>query len=102
MYYGNNGSDVYLKGSGNNVSDASVQLLVNTGSNPNNGTYPFQCSYITAGGATYLNTAVANPGSITFTRIDDYNLEGYFNAVCKLNADSVIITGSFKGDHLVP
>jgi hypothetical protein len=69
------------------------------------GTYPFSCEYrtdITSNIApSYANYGTAHPGSITFTVKDQRHMEGYFDAVCKMNnGDSVVVTGTFKGDHL--
>lgn len=44
--------------------------------------------------------SLANRGSVTFSRINDHNMEGAFHAVCWARTDTVIITGTFKGDYL--
>jgi hypothetical protein len=44
----------------------------------------------------YGNTS----GSITFTTITDNYMEGFFSAVCSNGLDSVIVTGTFKGDRV--
>ena len=43
---------------------------------------------------------LANKGSVTFSSIKDDKMEGSFHAVCWARADTVIITGTFKGDYL--
>lgn len=63
----------------------------------------FSCSFGTAGtqSVLYSNTGVTNPGSITFTSFSDSKVECYFSSVCKNNVgDSVIINGTFKGNHM--
>lgn len=68
------------------------------------GTYPFQCQYrpniASQVSPIYENIGVSNPGSITFTSITDKTMEGFFNAVCRYNVDSVVVTGTFKADRL--
>jgi hypothetical protein len=68
-------------------------------------TSQFNCSYsanVTVG-PYYENRVgwVKNPGSITFTSVSSNLIEGTFTATCKTSmmaTDSVIVTGSFKGD----
>ena len=71
------------------------------------GTYGFHCQY--RSNVADPNTPIYgnSGGSITFTVINDHYMEGSFTAVCQcitpvciLNVDSVVVTGSFKGDHL--
>ncbi len=63
----------------------------------------FRCQYrVNAGsGATpiYENNG-ANAGSITFTSANAQKMEGSFNAVCRFGTDSVLVTGTFKGDRI--
>lgn len=65
------------------------------------GTYNFSCEYrpdITSQTAPiYSNAGVSNAGSITFTSRNGNDAQGYFNAVCKYDTDSVIVQGTFKG-----
>lgn len=74
------------------------------------GTYNFSCEYrknvADPNTPIYSNNGM-NPGSITFTVINDHYMEGSFTAVsrcnspgCAFGVDSVIISGTFKGDHL--
>jgi hypothetical protein len=47
----------------------------------------------------YTRTITSPPGSITFTKIDNNIIEGYFNIVCynvHSDIDSVKVSGSFK------
>jgi len=67
------------------------------------GTYHnITCLYrsdITRGEIDYVNRA--NNSSITFTTLTSSIMEGYFSAVCYFTSmDSVIVNGTFKGDHL--
>ncbi len=63
----------------------------------------FRCQYRTnvadPNTPIYQNNGI-NAGSITFTTVNNNYIEGNFNAVCRLNTDSVIISGTFKGDYL--
>ena len=62
----------------------------------------FTCQYrsdITRGQLVYEN--FPKNGSITFSTLTSSNMEGNFDAVCYYTtADSVIISGTFKADHL--
>jgi hypothetical protein len=67
------------------------------------GTYHnISCLYrkeVASGQIDYDNSA--KNGSITFTTLTSSRMEGYFNAVCYFTTqDSVIVNGTFKGDHL--
>ena len=66
------------------------------------GTYSFSCRYTPPPGnqppTNYSNQQTAQPGTITFTTYRDKYAEGYFNAVCKNNMDSVLVKGTFKGN----
>jgi hypothetical protein len=76
------------------------------------GTYTapnFVCSFSQVPGTVYVNIATAvpgsigasNPGSITFTSFSNTYVECSFSATCMHGAnDSVIINGTFKGNHL--
>ena len=76
------------------------------------GTYTapnFLCSFSQVPGTVYGNIATAapgsvgarNPGSITFTSFSNTYVECSFSATCMHGAnDSVIINGTFKGNHL--
>jgi hypothetical protein len=99
--------------SGTNETGASVYINVHgpgISSIANPGTYSYTCEYRTnasgANAAIYSNSGT-NSGSITFTTINENFMEGYFNAVCRcwspgcvFGVDSVIVTGTFKGDYL--
>lgn len=91
---------------GTNENNAAVYISVyNSSFSPVTvpGTYNFDCQYrpdITSQSTPiYVNTGSSDPGSITFTIINDHYMEGYFNSVCVANADTVIVSGSFKGDY---
>jgi hypothetical protein len=73
------------------------------------GTYNFGCEYrqdVTSGNTPiYSNLGIANPGNITFTTINEHYMEGYFTALCRCasagcGTDTVIVSGTFKGDYL--
>jgi hypothetical protein len=65
------------------------------------GSYRYVCHFILNNLATpgeeYSNTPY-NPGSITFTRFETNYMEGNFFAYCKLGTDSVLVSGTFKGE----
>ena len=92
---------------GTNESNAAIYItcysstFCNCISSP--GTYSFTCEYRTNTASTntpiYENRLAGNPGSITFTAIDDHYMEGHFNAVCRYNTDSVTVSGTFKGNY---
>lgn len=100
------GGGSYVDGTGE--TNAAVYMTIYDGSFgcvTGAGTYNFLCEY-------RVNTADPNTpiygntrsGSITYTSANEHYIEGYFNAVCGCNSvgcgvDSVIITGTFKGDH---
>jgi len=98
---------------GTNEANAAVYITAFSGgimavTSP--GTYSFICEYRT--NVANQNTPIfsnngMNGGSITFTAINDHYMEGFFTAVCRCNSggcvfgvDSVIVNGTFKGDHL--
>jgi hypothetical protein len=76
------------------------------------GTYAapnFVCSFSKVLGTVYVNIATAgpgsvgarDPGSITFTSFSNTYVECSFSATCMHGPnDSVIINGTFKGNHL--
>ena len=99
------GGGTYVDGT--NASNAAVYIsLYASGvmcvTSP--GTYTFSCQYrpdvLSPSTPIYVNSGVSDPGSITFTAINDHHMEDYFNAVCRYNTDSVTVNGTFKGDHL--
>src|SRR5262245_27850606 len=67
------------------------------------GTYDYLCQYYQSSipaQPVYKNSG-GNPGSVTFTSYSDNYWEGYFFAVCRApNGDSVIVAGTFKGNHI--
>jgi hypothetical protein len=73
------------------------------------GTYDYtsgyRCEYrINATSGTtpiYMNSG-ANAGNIIFTKANRQEMEGSFTAVCRYGTDSVIVSGSFKGDYIGP
>jgi hypothetical protein len=104
------GAGTYVEGT--NEANAAVYIVVyapgfSCVTNP--GTYNFTCEY--RKNVADLNTPIfsnngINPGSITFTAINDHHMEGFFNAVsrcnstgCAFGVDSVVIAGTFKGDY---
>ena len=73
------------------------------------GTYNFICEYrvdiSSASTPIYSNLTATNRGTITFTTINDHYMEGFFNAICRCasagcGTDSVVVSGTFKGDYL--
>ena len=102
--YGIFGGPGYVDGT--NAANAAVLIEVYSAiSGP--GTYDlshgFRCQYrqdVTNNSTPIYQNNGANAGSITFTTANENNAEGYFNAVCRLNTDSVIVSGTFKGDHI--
>ena len=66
----------------------------------------FICSFGTYTGTQsilYDNTGVNNTDSIKFTSFSNTYVECHFFSVCKRGAnDSVIINGTFKGNHMTP
>jgi len=74
------------------------------------GTYNFSCEYrknVADPNTPIFSNNGMNRGSITFTTVNDHYMEGFFTAVCRCNSggcvsgvDSVIVNGTFKGDHL--
>ena len=74
------------------------------------GTYRFDCQYrpdVSSSSTPIYQNIGVNRGSITFTAVNLHYMEGYFNAVCYCHStgcvfgvDSVVVTGSFKGDYL--
>ncbi|MBL0202182.1 MAG: hypothetical protein IPP81_19100 [Chitinophagaceae bacterium] len=69
----------------------------------------FWCSFSQVPGRVYSNIAnpfpggigASNPGSITFTSFSNTYVECFFSATCMYGAnDSVIINGTFKGNHM--
>lgn len=47
----------------------------------------------------YTNSGI-DPGSITITTVNDHYLEGSFSAICRYQGDSVIVSGTFKGNTI--
>jgi hypothetical protein len=98
-------------GGGTNEANAAVYITVyDTGircvTSP--GTYSFDCQY--RPNVADSNTPIygGTGSSITFTVINDHYMEGSFTAVvcrcistgCVFGVDSVVVTGTFKGDRL--
>lgn len=95
---------------GTNEANAAVYLSNNGQKCINNtGTYSFVCQYRVnaVNQNTPIFTSLAdNPGSITFTQINDHYMEGNFTATCLCESpgctfgiDSVVVSGSFKGNR---
>jgi len=98
---------------GTNEANAAVYITVygtNFSCVSSPGTYSFNCEYrknvVDPATPIYSNNGI-NRGSITFTTINDHYMEGSFTAVCWCNSpgcvpgvDSVIVSGTFKGDRL--
>jgi hypothetical protein len=65
---------------------------------PGSYTNDFTCLLATFRG-DYVRSLASPPGSITFTKIDNNIMEGYFNIVCyniHNDLDSVKVSGTFK------
>ena len=91
---------------GRNAAGNEVYISVfPTISSPGTFDFPvgFRCQYrINAGSGTtpiYENNG-ANAGSITFTTANAQKMEGSFSALCRYGTDSVLVTGTFKGDRI--
>jgi hypothetical protein len=99
---------------GTNEANAAVYITVNPPSSsvPNlacvtsTGTYVFDCQY--RPNVADPNTPIYGSfgGSMTFIAINDHYMEGSFTTVCRcisqgcaFGVDSVVVTGSFRGDH---
>lgn len=96
---------------GTSESDAAVYLTIlgstNCISSP--GIYGFTCEFrknvADPNTPIYSNYLGDNHGSITFSEVNDNYVEGFFNATCRCfspgctyDVDSVIVSGSFKGN----
>ena len=74
------------------------------------GTYSIRCEYrtnVASQNTPIYSNSGTNAGSITFTTINGQFMEGFFNTVCRCfspgcayGVDSVIVSGTFKGDYL--
>jgi hypothetical protein len=91
---------------GSNAANAAVSVNLYP-SITSTGTFDFatgfRCGYRVNAGSTstpiYDNTNF-NGGSITITVFRDGYIEGSFNAICRNGNDSVIVTGTFKGNKI--
>jgi len=95
------GGGTYIDGY--DASNAAIRITTGTTIVTIPGTYSFTCIYtpnLRSGYAPIYGNNGTNSGSVTFMAVNDYYMEGYFNAVCRNNMDSVIVSGTFKGDHL--
>ena len=100
------GSGSYVDGTNdaNNAVYISIYPGI-TGPGTYNFTSGYRCEYrINAtSGATpiYVNSGI-NGGSITFIKANTQEMEGSFTAVCRYGTDSVMVSGTFKGDYIGP
>ena len=76
------------------VVDANIQCITGPG------TYSMDCEYRVNVNDQSTPIFVDQAGSITFTAINEKYMEGFFNAVCVYGIDSVVVSGTFKGDRL--
>ena len=92
---------------GTNAANAAVYINVypkisSTGT-INGRNAGFWCQYrqnVTSNSTPIYENSGASSGSITFTSVSNQYLEGSFNAVCRNGTDSVIVSGTFKGDYI--
>ena len=100
---------------GANDNNAAVSINIINPANPNAtitspGTYNMSCEYKmnkADPNAGYFLINGLNAGSITVTAANDHHMEGNFTSVarcaggngCVYNKDSVLISGTFKGDY---
>ena len=92
---------------GTNAANAAVYINVypkisSTGT-INGRNAGFWCQYrqnVTSFSTPIYENSGASSGSITFTSVSNLYLEGSFNAVCRNGTDSVIVSGTFKGDYI--
>lgn len=98
---------------GTNEANAAVYITTNSinfSCITSPGIYSFACQYrpnVADPNTPIYSNIGPNPGSITFSTVNDHYMQGTFNAVCRCitpgncisNVDSVIVTGSFKGDY---
>ena len=97
-------SSYYL--TGNDATNGTIAISIPDTSNNcqlGPGVYTsFRCQYrsdITRGQSLYEN--FPKNGSISFSTLSSSNMEGNFHAVCYYTtADSVIVSGTFRADHL--
>lgn len=90
------------------TNDANAAVYINVyPSISSTGTFDyahgFQCEYRPNVGSTTtpIYTMLGGaPGSITFTSVSSTYLEGSFTARCRTTTDSVIVSGTFKGDFI--
>lgn len=101
------GSGTYVQGINNANEGLLITISINTlmcvsvaGTYSGDG---FGCQYrrnVTFGPIYTNNKNGVNNGRITFATINGSYMEGHFSAVCYTNADSVVVNGTFKGDHI--
>jgi hypothetical protein len=90
--------------SGTNPSNAQVYIslfpkISTTGTFTT--TQGYSCTYYVNAGSTstpVYTTFGNSSGTLTILSVSDNYLEGSFNAVCRNGADSVTVTGTFKGN----
>jgi hypothetical protein len=90
------------------TNEANAAVYINIFSQVTPGTYSFDCEYRPNVADANTPSYGGSGGSITFTVINDHSMEGYFTAIscqcippgCVFGVDSVVVSGTFKGDHL--
>lgn len=104
------GTTNQVAGTNENNAAVYIQIPLSSLCVTSPGTYSFSCEYrknvADPNTPIWANNGI-NRGSITFTAVNDHYWEGNFNAVCRcvstgcvFGVDSVIVNGTFKGDHL--
>jgi len=90
---------------GTNESHAIVSISTTTLTSP--GTFAFICEYRANDLVADTPIYEGSGSGLTITSINDHYLAGYFTVVCRcistgcvLGVDSVIVSGTFKGDHI--
>ena len=98
--YGGSGYGFYINGDGTVSSDPAIQINAVLIQPASPGKYKLSCIYWPNGRGIafgYQNNSSDPADSIMFSILNNQYAEGYFNTVCRLHADSVIISGTFKG-----
>ncbi len=95
------GYGLYIDGNGLNPNDPTVKINAGLNWPGVAGTYSWNCEYRPTGPSSginvYANWLSSNRGSITFTSLEEHYAKGYFDGTCKLNSDSVYLSGDFEG-----
>jgi len=96
------GGSGYISGTNSSNAQVNISLFPKISST---GTFTtsqgYSCTYYVNAGSTstpVYTTFGNSSGTLTILSVSDNYLEGNFNAVCRNGADSVTVTGTFKGN----